>query len=253
MKAVESEGVNVEQAVDRALILLDLAREQVEVEVIREPTSGEVGGAIVRVIPKGQAKPRPTAGTAVSRETAASRPRIEAPGEEGQTSADAADEAGLARTMLVDLLSHMGLSCRVEAPEEEEDSQRIRISVSGDDTAIVIGRQGQTLDAIELVVNRAVDRRMPGSRQITVDAESYRERRAQKLAESALLDAQEVRRLGRPVALEPMTPRDRRSIHMALREEPGITTKSEGEGQFRHIVIEPAGPLGLASPRARLR
>ena len=87
--------------------------------------------------------------------------------------------------------------------------------------------------------------------QITVDAEDYRTRRAQKLSDVAFEQAAKVRRSGRPVELEPMSPRDRRSVHLALQHEPGITTRSEGEGQYRHIVIEPAGPLGLSGSRPR--
>jgi len=251
MKAVESEGTNVEQAVERALILLDLTREQVTVEVIQDPAAGASGNAIVRVMPKGAkaaaSAPRPV----VSRETPRTELATRAPREETDESGGAGEEGDLAKSVLVDLLSHMGLSCRVDAPDVEDDGQRVRITVSGEDTALVIGRQGQTLDAIELVLNRIVDRTMPGSRQITVDAESYRDRRAQKLADAAIHEAEQVRRTGRPVALEPMTPRDRRSVHIALRDQHGVTTHSEGEGQFRHIVIEPARPLGTTAPRAR--
>jgi len=249
MKAVESEGTNVEQAVERALILLDLTRDQVAVEVIQDPATGAPGNAIVRVMPKGAKPAAPAPRPDVSRETPRSEPAARARREESD---EAGEEGDLARSVLVDLLSHMGLSCRVDAPDVEDDGQRVRITVSGEDTALVIGRQGQTLDAIELVLNRIVDRTIPGSRQVTVDAESYRDRRAQKLADAAIHEAEQVRRTGRPVALEPMTPRDRRSVHIALRDEAGVTTHSEGEGPFRHIVIEPARPLGTTAQRARI-
>jgi spoIIIJ-associated protein len=251
MKAVESEGTNVEQAIERALILLDLTREQVTVEVMQDPAAGASGNAVVRVMPKGAKPATPAAKQTVSRETPrrdSPAPLAPAPREE---SGDSTEEGELARSVLAELLSQMGLSCRVGAPDLEDDGQRVLIAVSGEDAALVIGRQGQTLDAIELVLNRIVDRRMPGARQITVDAESYRDRRAQKLADAAIHEAEQVRRTGRPVALEPMTPRDRRSVHLALRDEVGVTTHSEGEGQYRHIVIEPARPLGTTAPRAR--
>ena len=147
----------------------------------------------------------------------------------------------------------MGLSCRVAPAVVEEDGQRLRVQISGEDAALVIGRQGQTLDAIELVINRMVDRQWPGSMQITLDAEGYRDRRAQKLIDVAYQEASKVRRSGRAIELEPMSPRDRRSVHLALQDEPGVSTRSEGEGAYRHIIIEPAGPLGLTGSRPRPR
>lgn len=244
MRAVESEGNTVEQAVGRALILLDLPRDQVDVEVIREPQTG-LKTAIVRVAPKGQIR------TEVSRETSAPVPAQPAPREPGEI--PTSDESNEMRGLLAELIGLMGIACQVAPAVVEEDGQRIRFELSGEDTALVIGKQGQTLDAVELMMNRISERRWPGSSQITVDAEGYRGRRAQKLADLALEDAREVRRLGRSIALEPMSPRDRRSVHIALRDEPGIVTRSEGEGQFRHIIIEPARPLGPSSSRSPIR
>ena len=241
MKAVESEGTTVEQAVERALILLDMPRERVDVEVVHEPANG--GTAVVRVTPKGS-----TSKPAVSRET---RAPSTSPETASQTEVPA--EAEQVRSLVAELLGHMGLSCRVASPVLEEDGKRLRLQISGEDAALVIGRQGQTLDAIELVVNRMVDRQWPGSLQITLDAEGYRDRRAQKLKDVAYQEASEVRRSGRAIELEPMSPRDRRSVHLALQEEPGVSTRSEGEGPYRHIIIEPARPLDLAGSRPRLR
>lgn len=245
MKAVESEGTTVEQAVERALILLDLPRDRVDVEVIQEPRAGD-GTAIVRVAPKGQAK------VVVSRETSTGgepKDLRRAASEHTQ----APEESEQIKALLGELLSHMALACRIDPAVVEDDGQRIRFQISGEDTALIIGRQGQTLDAIELLVNRIVERRWPGSTQVTIDAEGYRERRAQKLGDVAYQEAGKVRKSGHPIALEPMSPRDRRTVHLALHDEPGVSTRSEGEGQFRHIVIEPAGPLGLTGSRPRLR
>jgi spoIIIJ-associated protein len=256
MRAVESEGITVEQAVERALILLDLTREQVDVQVVRDPTKG--GSAVVRVAPRGQAR---SAGAA--RETPAAPPVArerptpavvsrETFGGAERTFEPSPAAAELARSLLGELLGLMDLSCRLEPGRQALDDGRIRLSIAGEDAAIVIGRQGQTLDALEFVMNRMVERRMPGSPPVTIDAEDYRDRRAQKLAEGALHEAENVRRSGRPVALEAMSPRDRRSIHIALRDEPGVATRSEGEGPFRHVIIEPTRPSDGGSGRTRL-
>lgn len=254
MKAVESEGTTVEQAVERALILLDMPRDRVDVEVLHEPVNG--GTALVRVTPKGRATaPR------VSRETtpASSRPAASVVPRPAASLAPATPrepmpaEVEQIRGLVAELLGHMGLACRIGAGELEEDGKRLRLSISGEDAALVIGRQGQTLDAIELVVNRIVDRRWPGSLLVTLDAEGYRDRRAQRLIDLAYQEAANVRRSGRPIEMEPMSPRDRRSVHLALQNEPGVTTRSEGEGPYRHVVIEPTRPLGAAGPRSRAR
>jgi spoIIIJ-associated protein len=248
MKAVESEGTTVDQAVERALILLDLPRERVDVEVIREAKSGSQT-AVVRVAPKGQERRE------VSRETRRAEPKRDAEAAEPMSAASpeplAPEESDQIRAILTEVIGHMGLSCRIAPAAVEEDGQRMRFQISGEDAALVIGRQGQTLDALEVVINRIADRRWPGSMQITVDAEDYRARRAHKLSDIAFEEAGKVRRSGRPIELEPMSPRDRRSVHLALQNEPGVTTRSEGEGQYRHIVIEPAGPLGLSGSRPR--
>jgi len=242
MKAVESEGTTVEQAVERALILLDMPRERVNVEVVHDASNG--GTAVVRVTPKGITTPAP-----VSRETKAP----EASAQPAREQAGVPAEAEQIRSLVAELLGHMELSCRVASPAVEEDGQRLRLQVSGEDAALVIGRQGQTLDAIELVINRMVDRQWPGSMQITLDAEGYRDRRAQKLIDIAYQEASKVRRSGQAIELEPMSPRDRRSVHLALQDEPGVSTRSEGEGSYRHIIIEPASPLGLTGSRLRPR
>jgi spoIIIJ-associated protein len=249
MRAVESEGNTVEQAVERALILLDLSRDQVEVSVIQQPQPGG-GTAVVRVAPKSATR---VSDSPVSRETPATAGGVSKPHREVGEEDPSPEEKDQAKGVLAELLSRMNLACRLEPAEIEGDGQRIRLTVTGEDTALIIGKQGQTLDAIELIVNRIVERRWPGSNQITVDAVGYRERRARKLADVALEQAEKVRRMGESIALEPMTPRDRRSVHMALHDETGVSTRSEGEGSFRHIIIEPAGPLGIPGSRSRIR
>jgi spoIIIJ-associated protein len=245
MRAVESEGATIEQAIERALILLDLPREGVEVEVVQQPTAGAT--AIVRVTPRGHSR------RDVSRETAV----VSQGGDGEDAKPENAKPAVLPmeeiKALVAEMLGHMGLMCRVAPPALEEEGGRLRIEISGEDAALVIGRQGQTLDAIELVVNRIVDRQWPGSPQITMDADGYRDRRVRKLIDIAFQEAGKVRRSGRRVDMEPMSPRDRRSVHLALQNEPGVSTHSEGDGSFRHIVIEPTGQVGLFGTRPRFR
>jgi spoIIIJ-associated protein len=138
------------------------------------------------------------------------------------------------------LLTTMGLEAEVVAAEDEE---RVTLEVRGPETGLVIGKKGQTLDALQYLVNKIVSRGLEEGegKPINVDAEGYRSRRAESLVELAHRLAEKARRTGKPVAADPMSPADRRVIHVALAGQPGLTTRSEGEGIYRHLVIIPTG------------
>lgn len=151
-----------------------------------------------------------------------------------------------AAEVLGKLLSMMGLEAEVAASEDEE---RITLEVKGPETGLVIGKKGQTLDALQYLVNKIVSTSLPEGepgKPINVDAEGYRERRAESLVELAHRLAEKAQRTGRPVEAEPMSPADRRIIHVALAEMEGIATHSEGEGIYRHLVVVPTGSSGVA-------
>jgi spoIIIJ-associated protein len=145
-----------------------------------------------------------------------------------------------AAQVLRKLLAAMGLEAEVAATENEE---RITLEVRGPETGLVIGKKGQTLDALQYLTNKIVSKSLGegAGKPITVDAEGYRSRRAESLIELAHRLADKARRTGRPVAADPMSPADRRVIHVALANQPGLTTRSEGEGIYRHLVIIPTG------------
>ncbi len=144
-----------------------------------------------------------------------------------------------AATTLRTLLSHMGLEAEVAAAEDEE---RVQLEITGPETALTIGKKGQTLDALQYLVNKIVSRKLPEGdegKAVSVDAEGYREKRAEVLVELAHKLAAEVKRTGRPVAADAMSPADRRIMHVALAESADVMTHSEGEGVYRHLVIVP--------------
>jgi spoIIIJ-associated protein len=151
------------------------------------------------------------------------------------------DTSESAATVLRKLLAAMGLEAEVVA---SEDSERVTLEITGPETGLVIGKKGQTLDALQYLVNKIVSRSVPESEEgkpIHVDAEGYRSRRAESLVELAHRLAEKAKRTGKPVAADPMSPADRRVIHVALAGTPGLTTRSEGEGIYRHLVIIPTG------------
>jgi spoIIIJ-associated protein len=152
-----------------------------------------------------------------------------------------------AKTVLETLLAKMGLEATVSAREDEE---RITLEVGGPETGLVIGKKGQTLDALQYLVNKIVSQKLPDeaeSKPINVDSEGYRSRRAESLVELAHRLAEKARRTGRPVAADPMSPADRRVIHVALAGAEGLTTRSEGEGIYRHLVIIPTATTPSSS------
>lgn len=137
------------------------------------------------------------------------------------------------------MLERMGIGGEVSATEEPE---RVTLEVKNADGGLIIGKHGATLDALQYLVNKMVVREDESTdKPIVVDAEGYRERRAESLVELAHRLAEKARRSGKPVAAAPMSPADRRVMHLALANEPGLTTRSEGEGAARHLMIIPSG------------
>ena len=145
------------------------------------------------------------------------------------------------KDLLEQLLSAMGFSAEVVATEDDE---RVLLEVKGPDTSLVIGKKGQTLDAIQYLVNRMASRGQPEGdfgKPVHVDAEGYRSRRAESLIELAHRLAEKVKESGKPAEADAMSAADRRVMHLALASTPGVTTRSEGEGIYRHLVIFPTG------------
>ncbi len=152
-----------------------------------------------------------------------------------------------AAVVLRNLLGKMGVDHEVVASEDEE---RVTLEVKGPETGLIIGKKGQTLDSLQYLVNKIVSRQVSEdeSKPINVDAEGYRGRRAEALVELAHRLAEKATRSGKPVAADPMSPADRRIIHVTLANMPGLTTRSEGEGIYRHLVVIPTGAAGSTGP-----
>jgi spoIIIJ-associated protein len=149
------------------------------------------------------------------------------------------DQAREATTILSQVLELMGE--RSEITTTEEDSEGIELAIKGDGSGLLIGRHGQTLDSLEYLVNRILARRVKDAVPITVDTESYRERRRRQLHRMALSMAEQTKREHASVTLDPMPPRDRRIVHLALKDDPLITTRSTGDGFLRTVEIIPVG------------
>ena len=177
-------------------------------------------------------------------------------GAAGPKSADLEEQRREATVILKQILEKMGE--RTEVRQIEVDPETVELEIKGDGSGILIGRHGQTLDALEYVVNRILARRIKDAAPISLETESYRARRRQQLHRMALSMGEKAKREHTPVRLDPMPPRDRRVVHLALKEDPMITTRSAGEGLLRSIEIVPTEsgrrePRGEGQPRGRRR
>lgn len=144
-----------------------------------------------------------------------------------------------AAQFLQGLLPYLGVKGTISAAQLEEG---YRLRIDGSNLGVLIGRRGQTLDALQyltsLVVNK--NRKQDGYSRITLDVEDYRAKREQTLIRLARREAGRVRSTGTPIAMEPMSPYERRILHSTLQEIPYVTTHSEGEEPNRYVIISPA-------------
>jgi len=168
-------------------------------------------------------------------------------GAAGRKSADVEEQRREATVILKQILEIMGE--RTEVRQIEVDAETVELEIKGDGSGILIGRHGQTLDALEYIVNRILARRIKDAAPISLETESYRARRRQQLHRMALAMGEKAKREHKPVRLDPMPARDRRVVHLALKEDPMITTRSAGEGFLRSIEIVPT-ESGRREPRA---
>ncbi len=203
MTAAEASGRTVDEAVERALAQLGVARSEVDIEVLQEPKAALLGF-----------------GGREARIRLTVRP-------------GAADTLGSLTTEIVQL---MGYPTTVKV---EETAEGLTAALQGHGLAGLVGRDGRVLDALELAAGLHLQRRLGRKAPVVVDAMGYRERRERTVQEAALQAAERVVREGAPVALEPMSARDRRSAHLVLKDDVRVTTSSSGEDDARHVVVLP--------------
>jgi len=223
MKFVETEAKNVEEAIQKACELLQASREDLDVEILENGSSGFLG-----------------IGARKARIRATRKEGAPVSGKEAVSGSGAPDgKIGLAQeaqTALRGLLDHLEIEAQVEM---KEDGERIYLNIQGDGGGLLIGRKGQTLDALEYLVNKMVHKSQEGKKRIVVDTENYRLRREESLVKLAQRLAEKARQLGRPVTISPMNAHDRRIVHLALQNDRSLHTRSMGAGLYRKMIISP--------------
>jgi spoIIIJ-associated protein len=134
----------------------------------------------------------------------------------------------------------MGLTAEVRV-EPGDDETDLRVTVEGEGTSALVGRGGETIDALQYLVAQVASRAAGGERRrVALDADGYRARRAAALEELAVRAAREAVEYGEEIELDVMTPHDRRIVHMALKDRTDVITRSEGDEGRRRIIVEPA-------------
>jgi spoIIIJ-associated protein len=155
-----------------------------------------------------------------------------------------------AREVLGEILRRMGIDATIDVRDEAD---RVVLDIQGPEAGLVIGKKGQTLEALQFLLSKMVHRGAEADiaglsrgvgKPIVVDSGGYRGRREGALVELATRLGEKARHTGRTITVNPMSPHERRIIHITLDKVPGVTTRSEGEGIFRRLLIIPAPEKG---------
>ena len=142
----------------------------------------------------------------------------------------------VARVFLNDVFQAMNMEVAIDIKYNEEE-KNMDIELSGNEMGVLIGKRGQTLDSIQYLTSLVINKNSEKYVRVKLDTENYRKRRKETLESLAKNIAYKVKRSRRPVSLEPMNPYERRIIHSALQADKFVSTRSEGEEPFRHVVV----------------
>ena len=211
MKSYEFEGKTAEEAIEKASRELNLPVEELDIDII-EPGSAGIFGLVG---------------------TRKTKVRVNLKTEEMNN-----DITGLetAKETLGNILSLIPMEVAIHA---EQSDGKISLSIEGDSSGLLIGRKGKTLDALQYIVNRVVNKSSEKKVRVVVDSENYRQRRIESLTQLALKMGEKTKKLKKPLTTNPLNPHDRRIIHLALKDDSKLDTRSRGEGLLKKVVIIP--------------
>jgi len=214
MQAFEFEGKTTEEAIENACRQLKLTKDEIDIEII-EPGSagifGLVGGRKAKVkVTTTDEEPEPVEET---------------------------NGVAIAKDALENILTLIPMEGTTVSAAQNDGT--IALNIEGDTSGLLIGRKGRTLDALQFIVNKIVNKALEKRTQVVVDSENYRQRRRESLIQMALRMGEKARNIGKPVVTNLLNPHDRRIVHMALRDDESLDTKSRGEGILKKILIIP--------------
>jgi spoIIIJ-associated protein len=214
MVTFEFEGKTTEEAVETACRELNLSKDELDIEII-EPGSAGIFGLV------GGRKAKVKVTTAMAEPTAV----------EEENGVDIAKET---LENILRLIPVEGITVSAE-----QTDGTISLNIEGDKSGLLIGRKGRTLDALQFIVNKIVNKSLEMRAQVIVDSENYRQRRRDSLIQMALRMGDKAKSIRKPLSTNLLNPHDRRIVHLALREDEQLDTKSRGEGILKKVVIIP--------------
>lgn len=205
MSSIEIEAKTTQEAIEKACEHFQMSQEELDIEVLESRSAGIFGiagnrKAKIKATPKGEASMK------------------------------------LAQEALTRIISLISPDTEVSAERRGDD---IILNCKGNNPGILIGSQGKTLEALEFIINKAVNRVSEKKIRVIVDTENYRKRREESLQRLAIEMGEKAKKTGKPIITNPMNPHERRTIHLALKGDRGIQTKSKGEGLYKKILIIP--------------
>jgi len=205
MSSIEIEAKTEQEAIEKACKHFNVSEEELDIEVLETRSVGIFGlagnkKAKIRVTPKRD------------------------------------DSTALAQEMLTKMISLISPDTKISA---EKKADEIILNIEGNNPGILIGPKGKTLEALEFIINKAVNKASEKKVRVIVDAENYRQRREEFLKRLAFKMGEKAKEIEKTVTIDPMSPHDRRIVHLALRGDQQLQTKSNGEGFFKSIFIIP--------------
>jgi spoIIIJ-associated protein len=236
MEYKEFEGRSVDDAIVQAMRAFRVSFEDLDIQILVEASKGFLGMGGKNAKIKARLATASDNDSPVDIDDTSSEMPESQTGEEILPSSKEVPEQILIemKTVLNEILAKM----QIENFEVQLRNDGV-LEITGDGSGLLIGKHGQTLDALQFIINRIANKDRQDMVHITIDTEKYRERHIERLKSMAVKMGQKARKTGKSVSLEMMNPYDRRIIHLTLKSEPDLNTRSIGEGVFKKVVIQP--------------
>ena len=239
MGSQQFQGKTVEEATKIALEDLNANLEEVKIEVVSPGKSGILGlggePAIINVSYDDKSKPK---------KAAKSKPKAKDSKKSEKNMAKELDDIDEETEKLaIDIVNYLLSSLKVDVKtffrdKDDFDTKSLYFEIEGDDSGLIIGRKGETLRSFEFLISFIIKRQLDKRVRVILDVEGYQERRRSNLVSIAESNAKKVIKYGKPIKMDPMSPFDRRIIHLALEKDKKVITESQGSGSRRQVVIK---------------
>lgn len=246
MDYIEVKAKTVDDAITDALVELGVTSDQLDYEIIDKGSAGFLGinrrDAVIRARKKVVVPEKPAEKAVEKQEPAVKKEKVpvKKPEQPAPVKPEVFVDFPVLEKEVQDFLKQVFAAMKLEVEivtASDADNKVIEVEFKGPEMGMLIGKRGQTLDSLQYLTNLAVNKKSESYVKVKLDTEDYRKRRKETLENLARNIAYKVKRTKRPVSLEPMNPFERRVIHSALQNDRYVSTHSEGEEPYRHVVV----------------